>query len=172
VTIGVMCPKQLSKRMIGAARQQRKTTMAIIGTRQRCRRPRTARDTKMHRRGHHWAGSLWHCRQCNGSYRAMVVGCAVSATRNYLKLHELRRLKILSSNSHAKTLKLWKHSAMRLATSRTNAAHQFTNRPLMNSVYPPRCPLHSPGLTCMRARTSPRAGAAFTIEIATNIRSP
>jgi hypothetical protein len=40
---------------------------------------------------------------------------------------------------------------MRLAASRTNAAHQFTNRPLMNSVCPPRCPLHSPGLTCMRA---------------------
>jgi hypothetical protein len=46
-----------------------------------------------------------------------------------------------SSNNHAKPLKLWKHSAMRLAASRTNAAHQFTNRPLMNSVCPPRCPL-------------------------------
>jgi len=56
------------------------------------------------------------------------------------------------------TRKLWKHSAMRLAAFRTNAAHQFTNRPLMNSVCPPRCPLHSPGLTCMRACTSPRAG--------------
>jgi hypothetical protein len=44
-------------------------------------------------------------------------------------------LKILFSNIHAKTLKLWKHSAMRLAASRTNAAHQFTNRPLMNSVH-------------------------------------
>jgi hypothetical protein len=72
-------------------------------------------------------------------------------------------------NIHAKTRKLWKHSAMRLAASRTNAAHQFTNRPLMNSVCPPGCPLHSPGLTCMRACTSPRAGAASTIEIATNI---
>src|SRR5258707_9256677 len=104
--------------------------------------------------------------------RAMVVGCAVSATRNHLKLHEPGRLKVLFSNIHAKTRKLWKHSAMRLAASRTNAAHQFTNRPLMNSVCPPRCPLHSPGLTCMRACTSPHAGAASTIEIATNIRSP
>jgi hypothetical protein len=78
-------------------------------------------------------------------------------------------VKILLSNIHAKTLKLWKHSAMRLATSRTNAADQFTNRALMNSVCPPRCPLHSPGLTCMRACASPRAGAASTIEIATNI---
>src|SRR6267143_1997618 len=103
--------------------------------------------------------------------RAMVVGCAVSATRNHLKLHEPRRLKVLFCNIHAKTRKLWKHSAMRLAAFRTNAAHQFTNRPLMNSVCPPRCPLHSPGLTCMRACTSPRAGAASTIEIATNIRS-
>jgi hypothetical protein len=69
--------------------------------------------------------------------RAMVVGCAVSATRNHLKLHKPRRLKILFSNNHAKTLKLWKHSAMRLATSRTNAAHQSANRPLMNSACPP-----------------------------------
>jgi hypothetical protein len=53
--------------------------------------------------------------------------------------------------------------AKNIAASRTNAAHQFTNRPLMNSVCPPRCPLHSPGLTCMRACTSPRAGAASTI---------
>src|SRR6266478_7016760 len=104
--------------------------------------------------------------------RVMVVGCAVSATSNHLKLHEPGRLKVLFSNIHAKTRKLWKHSAMRLAASRTNAVHQFTNRPLMNSVCPPRCPLHSPGLTCMRACTSPHAGAASTIEIATNIRSP
>jgi hypothetical protein len=90
--------------------------------------------------------------------RAMVVGCAVSATRNHLKLHEQRTLKVLFGNIHAKTPKLWKHSAMWLAASRTNAAHQFTNRPLMNSVCPPRCPLHSPGLTCMRACTLPRAG--------------
>ena len=87
------------------------------------------------------------------------------------ELHEPRTLKVLFSNIHAKTPKLWKHSAMWLAASRTNAAHQFTNRPLMNSVCPPRCPLHSPGLTCMRACTSPCAGAASTIEIATNIRS-
>src|SRR5882724_125965 len=87
-----------------------------------------------------------HSRPIN---RAMVVGCAVSATRNHLKLHEPRRLKVLFCNIHAKTRKLWKHSAMRLAAFRTNAAHQFTNRPLMNSVCPPRCPLHSPGLTRM-----------------------
>jgi hypothetical protein len=78
--------------------------------------------------------------------RAMVVGCAVSATRNHLKLHEPSTLKVLSSNIHAKTRKLWKHSAVRLAASRTNAAHQSANRPLMNSVCPPRRPLHSPGL--------------------------
>src|SRR3981189_2415318 len=39
--------------------------------------------------------------------RAMVVGCAVSATRNHLKLHEPRRLKVLFCNIHAKTRKLW-----------------------------------------------------------------
>src|SRR5712691_946837 len=73
------------------------------------------------------------------------------------------------SRQNAKVVEAFCHAACRL---RTNAAHQFTNRPLMNSVCPPRCPLHSPGLTCMRACTSPRAGAASTIEIATNIRSP
>src|SRR5450631_506577 len=103
--------------------------------------------------------------------RAMVVGCAVSATRNHLKLHEPKTLKIIFSNIHTKTRKLWKHSAMRLAVSRTGAAHQFTNRLLMN-VCPPRCPLHSPGLTCMLTCTSPRAGAASPIELAHNIRSP
>src|SRR5246127_1469560 len=38
--------------------------------------------------------------------RAMVVGCAISATRNYLKLHMSRTLKILLCNTHAETLKL------------------------------------------------------------------
>ena len=102
--------------------------------------------------------------------RAMVVGCAVSATRNHLKLHEPRKLKVLFSNIHAKTRKLWKHPAMRLAASRTNAAHQSTNRPLTSSVCPPRCPLHSSGLTCRR--TSRRAGVPPIIETAANIRSP
>jgi hypothetical protein len=48
--------------------------------------------------------------------RAMVVGCAVSATRNHLKLHEPRTLKILLCNVHAKTRKLWKHSARAAST--------------------------------------------------------
>jgi hypothetical protein len=78
--------------------------------------------------------------------RAMVVGCADLPPRNRLKSHEPRKLKVPVSDVHAKPLKLGKHSAMRLATFRTNAAHQFTNRPLMNSVCPPRCPLHSAGL--------------------------
>jgi hypothetical protein len=43
--------------------------------------------------------------------RAMVVGCAMSATRNYLKLHMPRTLKVLWCNTHAKTRKLWKRSA-------------------------------------------------------------
>jgi hypothetical protein len=43
--------------------------------------------------------------------RAMVVGCAVSATPNYLKLHVSRTLKVLWRNTHAETRKLWKRSA-------------------------------------------------------------
>ena len=43
--------------------------------------------------------------------RAAVVGCAISATRNYLKLHMSRTLKVLLCNTHAETRKLWKRSA-------------------------------------------------------------
>src|SRR5215472_5020449 len=32
---------------------------------------------------------------------------------------------------------------MRPAASRTDSIHQSTNRPMMNSACPPRCPLHS-----------------------------
>src|ERR1700688_3824386 len=39
--------------------------------------------------------------------RAVVVGCAISATRNYLKLHMSQTLKILLCNTHAVTRKLW-----------------------------------------------------------------
>src|SRR5690349_18966782 len=43
--------------------------------------------------------------------RAAVVGCPISATRNYLKLHISRTLKVLLCNTHAETRKLWKRSA-------------------------------------------------------------
>ena len=55
--------------------------------------------------------------------RAMVVGCAISATRNYLKLHMPRTLIPLLCNIHAETRKLWKRSAMRVAASRPDAVH-------------------------------------------------
>ena len=96
--------------------------------------------------------------------RAMVVGCAISATRNYLKLHMPRTLNPLLSNIHAKTRKLWKCSAMRVAASQPGAVHQSTDRPLMHSAWPPRCPLHSPGRPCMRACTSSGAALTPTIE--------
>jgi hypothetical protein len=37
--------------------------------------------------------------------RAVVLGCAISATRNYLKLHMSRTLKILFCNTRAETRK-------------------------------------------------------------------
>ena len=40
--------------------------------------------------------------------RAVVVGCAISATRNYLKLQMPRTLKVPLCNTHAETQKLWK----------------------------------------------------------------
>src|SRR5467141_495476 len=59
--------------------------------------------------------------------RAMVVGCAISATRNHLKLHEPRRLKVLFSNIHAKTAKVVEafcHAACRLSNQCRPSIHQ------------------------------------------------
>jgi len=71
--------------------------------------------------------------------RAVVVGCAISATRNYLKLHMSRTLKVLLCNAHAKTRKLWKRSA-RLPPLETIPVDQSTRHPLPPRL--PRCPLH------------------------------
>jgi hypothetical protein len=57
-----------------------------------------------------------------------------------------------------------------LRTTEVREGNRF--RLLMNSVCPPRCPLHSPGLTCMRTCTPPRAGAASTTELGAGIKSP
>jgi hypothetical protein len=70
--------------------------------------------------------------------RAVVVGCAISATRNYLKLHMPRTLKVLLGNAHAKTRKLWKRSAG-LPPLEAIPVDQFTTHPLPRL---PRCPLH------------------------------
>ena len=69
--------------------------------------------------------------------RAVVVGCAVSATRNYLKLHMSRTLKIPLCNTRAETRKLWKHSAG-LPSLEAIAVDQFTSRPLLHFTRPPR----------------------------------
>jgi len=103
--------------------------------------------------------------------RATVVGCAISATPNYLKLHMPRTLNPLLSNIHAETRKLWKRSAIRVAASRTNAVHQSTSRPLLHSARPPRCPLLSPRFPGMQACTSPRARVALTIESGADMQS-
>src|ERR1700741_4929303 len=67
--------------------------------------------------------------------RAVVVGCAISATRNYLKLHISRTLKILLCNTHAETRKLW-------PPLEAIPVDQFTGRPLLHFTRLPRCPLH------------------------------
>jgi hypothetical protein len=74
--------------------------------------------------------------------RPMVVGCAISATRNYLKLHMSRTLKVLLCNTHAETRKLWKRSAG-LPPLEAIPVDQFTSRPSLHFTRPPRCPLHS-----------------------------
>jgi hypothetical protein len=73
--------------------------------------------------------------------RAVAVGCAISATRNYLKLHMSRTLKVLLCNAHAKTRKLWKRSAG-LPPLEAIPVDQFTSRPLLNFTRLPRYPLH------------------------------
>jgi hypothetical protein len=94
--------------------------------------------------------------------RAMVAGCAISATRNYLKLHMPQTLNPLLCSLHAKTQKLCKRSAVRVAACRPHA--WSANRPLMHCACPRRCPpLATP--------TSPRAGATRFIEGDANTQS-
>ena len=81
--------------------------------------------------------------------RAVVVGCVISATRNYLKLHMSRTLKVLLGNTHAETRKLWKRSG-RLPPFEAIPVDQFTSRPLPHFTRPPRCSLHSPRFPGMR----------------------
>ena len=50
--------------------------------------------------------------------RAVVVRCAISATRNHLKLHISRTLKVLFCNTHAKTRVV--EAFCRVAASRSN----------------------------------------------------
>jgi hypothetical protein len=56
-----------------------------------------------------------------GIDRAMVVGCVISATRNYLKLQMPKTLNPLFCNIHAATRKLWKRLALRVAAFRPGA---------------------------------------------------
>src|SRR5215470_16567815 len=91
--------------------------------------------------------------------RAVVVGCAISATRNYLKLHMPRTLKILLCSTHAKTRKLWKRSAG-LPPLEATPVDQFICRPLLHFTRPPRCLLYSRRLPRYPdIGTSPRARA-------------
>src|ERR1700759_4048150 len=101
--------------------------------------------------------------------RAVVVGCAISATRNYLKLHMPRTLKVLLCNTHAETRKLWKRSAG-LPPLEAIPVDQFTSRPLLHFTRPPRCPLHSHRFPGIQRYTSPRARVALTIASGADMR--
>ena len=83
-----------------------------------------------------------------------VVGCAISATPNYLKLHMSRTLKVLLCNTHAETRKLCKRSA-EFPPLEAISVDQFTGRPLLHS----------------RACRSPRTRIALTIESGAGIKS-
>src|SRR6516225_3406599 len=99
--------------------------------------------------------------------RAVVVGCAISATRNYLKLHMSQTLKVLLCNTRAETRKLWKRSA-RLPSLEAIPVDQFTRRRLRHFT---RCPLHSPRFPGEQRYTSPRARVAPTIESGADMRA-
>ena len=102
------------------------------------------------------------------SNRAVVVGCAISATRNYLKLHMSRTLKVPLCNTHAETRKLWKRSAP--LPPLEVPVDQFTSRPLLHFTRPPRCPLHSARFPDMQRYTSSRALVALTVESGADMR--
>jgi hypothetical protein len=67
--------------------------------------------------------------------RAVVVGCAISATRNYLKLHISRALKVPLCNTHAETRKLWKRSA-ELPPLKAIPVDRYT-KPSVAALHPP-----------------------------------
>jgi hypothetical protein len=94
--------------------------------------------------------------------RAMVVGCAISATHS-LKLHMPRTLNPLLCSIHAATQKLWKYPAMRIAAPRSGGVHQPADLLLMRSACPPRCPLQSPGIPASKhtRRQVPRSRLPF-----------
>src|ERR1700746_637669 len=103
--------------------------------------------------------------------RSVVVGCAISATRNYLKLHMSRTLKVLLCNTHAETRKLWKPSAGLPPLEAipvdqfTIAVHCCTSRACRDA----HCTIF--GSPVCRHGTSPRARVALTVESGAGIKS-
>jgi hypothetical protein len=81
--------------------------------------------------------------------RAVVVRCAISATRNYLKLHTPKTLNPLLCNIHAETQKLWERSVIAVIALGPAAA-----------------------LPCMHTSTSSRSAVAPAIEGAGDMQSP
>jgi hypothetical protein len=108
--------------------------------------------------------------------RAPVAACAISTTRNRLKLNMLRTL-----NPQSPFNATLQYSCRNVEVaeavfdagwrSRTDADHQSTNRPLRQSACPPRSLRHSRWLLRMQACPSARAGVALTIESGADTQS-
>jgi hypothetical protein len=99
--------------------------------------------------------------------RAVVVGCAIFTTHNYLKLHMSRTLKVLYSCQNAEVVAAF----YRVAPVETIPVDQFTGRPLLAFSHACReahCTIFSP--VC-RHCTSPRARVTLTIESVAGIKS-
>ena len=100
--------------------------------------------------------------------RAGVVGCAISATRNYLKLHMSRTLTVLLCNTHAKTRKLWKRSAG-LPPLEAIPVDQSLAIRCRRACRDARSTIF--GSPACRHSTSPRARVALTTESGAGIES-
>jgi len=103
--------------------------------------------------------------------RAMVVRCAISATRNYLKLHMPQTLNPLLCNVHAETRKLWRF-AMRIAASRPDHCDQSVEWPSMHSKHFTRFPSRAPELASAHTCRPRHASVAPAFEVGANIKSP
>jgi len=85
--------------------------------------------------------------------RARVVGCAISATRNYLKFHMPRTLNPLCATFMPKREICG--SVLRCGLPTLYPVPPINPpTPVDAPACPPRCPLHSPGLPCMQTCTS------------------
>src|SRR5215470_12255282 len=88
--------------------------------------------------------------------RAVVVGCAISATRNYLKLHMSRTLKV-----HSSATLMPKRGSCGSVLPGCRLSKQYSS---INSAAPSVAALHAPRRDAPTALSSVRTRVALTIK--------